>query len=159
MLRGVAAACTTGTSTSQITCTRRTTRGNKLGVLTDWDLATYADRRHNVLERTGTIPFMAIDLLPESVVSAAEHLYRYGLETLFWVLVWVCYPAGTFAAWFGTCDQCRKKKHDFLGAGTCIKIRADWVGLDIVLIVLTSWLKSINDDRKMQRDMAQTLLG
>ncbi|OCH84813.1 hypothetical protein OBBRIDRAFT_375200 [Obba rivulosa] len=38
--------------------------------------------------RTGTGPFMAIDLLTEKITP--EHQYRYDLESFFYVLVWFC---------------------------------------------------------------------
>ncbi|KEP48718.1 kinase domain protein [Rhizoctonia solani 123E] len=37
--------------------------------------------------RTGTLPFMAIDLL---VGAPPPHLYRHDLESFFYVLVWIC---------------------------------------------------------------------
>ncbi|CAE6378080.1 unnamed protein product [Rhizoctonia solani] len=37
--------------------------------------------------RTGTLPFMAIDLL---VPKPPPHLYRHDLESFFYVLVWIC---------------------------------------------------------------------
>ncbi|CAE6474389.1 hypothetical protein ACGC1H_006210 [Rhizoctonia solani] len=37
--------------------------------------------------RTGTLPFMAIDLL---VAVPPPHLYRHDLESFFYVLVWIC---------------------------------------------------------------------
>ena len=56
-------------------------------VLNDFDLAVSADAQSQSLKhRTGTMPFMAIDLLREEPV---EHLYRHDLESLFYVLVWI----------------------------------------------------------------------
>lgn len=66
--------------------------GNKqLGVLNDFDLAILAEQdHHNKLERTGTIPFMAIELLSdEGAAGKIEHRLRHDLEATFWVLVWV----------------------------------------------------------------------
>ncbi|KDQ23775.1 hypothetical protein PLEOSDRAFT_1086212 [Pleurotus ostreatus PC15] len=61
-------------------------RGRTIGVLNDWDLATPVDAIGNSSKhRTGTGPFMALDLLaPEPPV----HLYRHDLESLFYVLIW-----------------------------------------------------------------------
>lgn len=87
------------------------------GVLRDWDLAydennphpqktkvLYAPRLPNKTEdiviekhtkehvgpcyRTGTGPFMALDLLREGTVP--RHIYRHDLESFFFVLVWFC---------------------------------------------------------------------
>ncbi|KAJ1299361.1 hypothetical protein OPQ81_003772 [Rhizoctonia solani] len=44
--------------------------------------------------RTGTLPFMAIDLLAQ---SPPPHLYRHDLESFFYVLVWIC--AEDHAGW------------------------------------------------------------
>ncbi|KAL4266523.1 hypothetical protein AB1N83_004278 [Pleurotus pulmonarius] len=57
-----------------------------IGVLNDWDLATPVDATGSSSKhRTGTGPFMALDLLaPEPPV----HLYRHDLESLFYVLIW-----------------------------------------------------------------------
>ncbi|TRM67315.1 hypothetical protein BD626DRAFT_99120 [Schizophyllum amplum] len=63
-------------------------------VLNDWDLDTDATHRRF---GTGTIPFMAIDLLsPEAMRGEVRHLYRHDLEAMIWVFVWImcCYNAG-----------------------------------------------------------------
>ena len=68
---------------------------NKYGVLNDFDLSTLmkpGDRNPNRqgLERTGTLPFMAVELLHEKgfdgkIPRRSEH----ELESFAWVLVWV----------------------------------------------------------------------
>ncbi|KAF9461562.1 hypothetical protein BDZ94DRAFT_1136602, partial [Collybia nuda] len=62
------------------------------GVLADFDLAAFwdtPDKRGG--ERTGTVPYMAIDLLGEEYSNGKkERLYRHDVEAFFWVLVWVC---------------------------------------------------------------------
>ena len=45
-------------------------------------------RRQRAKYRTGTGPFMAIELLQQR--SAPRHLYRHDLESFFWVLAWFC---------------------------------------------------------------------
>jgi serine/threonine protein kinase len=62
--------------------------GDKVyGVLNDMDLAvTVGVESTSSKQRTGTKPFMAIDLLrPEPPV----HMYRHDLESMFYVLVWI----------------------------------------------------------------------
>ena len=61
--------------------------GNVYAVLNDLDLAVDANvQSQSSKHRTGTKPFMAIDLLSgESPV----HLYRHDLESIFYVLVWI----------------------------------------------------------------------
>lgn len=66
--------------------------GHICGVLNDFDLSSY---RKDLLEgspstslqRTGTPPFMALDLLKDNGGGTVRHLYRHDLESLFYVLV------------------------------------------------------------------------
>lgn len=61
-----------------------------MGVLNDYDRSSLANAqgRHGS-ERTGTIPFMALDLLTEKVQRGeVQYLYRHDLESFLWVLVW-----------------------------------------------------------------------
>ncbi|KAI0741989.1 hypothetical protein C8Q80DRAFT_1068620, partial [Daedaleopsis nitida] len=70
---------------------RKGADGHPIGVLNDWDLATTADARHDGLERTGTMPFMAHELLDAAVYGEqVEHLYRHDLEACFWIFLWYC---------------------------------------------------------------------
>jgi hypothetical protein len=62
--------------------------GDKVyAVLNDFDLAVSADvKSTSSKHRTGTKPFMAIDLIrPDPTV----HMYRHDLESMFYVLVWI----------------------------------------------------------------------
>jgi len=65
-----------------------------IGVLNDFDLAIISETRSSNTERTGTMPFMALDVL-EGIANSdpRPHLYRYDAESFLWVAVWVC---GTF---------------------------------------------------------------
>jgi serine/threonine protein kinase len=61
--------------------------GNIYAVLNDLDLAVNADvQSQSSKHRTGTKPFMAIDLLSG---EPTVHMYRHDLESLFYVLVWI----------------------------------------------------------------------
>jgi hypothetical protein len=61
--------------------------GRIYGVLNDFDLAVYWNkRREPSKQRTGTKPYMAIDLLDNMHVP---HLYRHDLESFFYVIVWI----------------------------------------------------------------------
>ena len=70
------------------------------GVLNDFDHAT--DLRNNVLYdpsthyRTGTLPFLAYELLVDSR-QCPDHIARYDIESAIYVCVWdaVHYPGGT----------------------------------------------------------------
>ncbi|KAH9889565.1 hypothetical protein C8Q73DRAFT_737327, partial [Cubamyces lactineus] len=69
-------------------------------VLNDWDLgidAKDANLTHTGLAVTGTVPFMAIDLLTQEALDGkVAVLYRHDLEAFIWVLVWAvcCYDNG-----------------------------------------------------------------
>jgi serine/threonine protein kinase len=62
--------------------------GDKVyGVLNDFDLSVRADiMSPSSKHRTGTQPFMAIDLLTP---NRTVHMYRHDLESMFYVLVWI----------------------------------------------------------------------
>ncbi|KAG1826526.1 hypothetical protein EV424DRAFT_1509695 [Suillus variegatus] len=66
--------------------------GKRMGVLNDYDLSSLADDpgpRGN--ERTGTVPFMALDLLTkDGQQGKVKHLYRHDLESFMWVFAWIC---------------------------------------------------------------------
>jgi hypothetical protein len=60
-----------------------------IGVLNDYDLSSMKNVPTG-RERTGTIPFMALDLLStEAVEGKIEHLYQHDAESFIWVLIWV----------------------------------------------------------------------
>jgi hypothetical protein len=67
--------------------------GILMGVLNDYDLSSLASAQGpQGNERTGTVPFMALDLLtPEGQGGEIKHVYRHDLESFIWVLVWVCF--------------------------------------------------------------------
>lgn len=60
------------------------------GVLCDWDLASELTPdgkvpRSQSKHRTGTQPFLAVDLLDD---APSEHFYRHDLESFFYILIW-----------------------------------------------------------------------
>ena len=66
--------------------------GNVMGVLNDMDLASLIwDHGPKGNERTGTVPFMARELLQEGALNGeVEHRYEHDVESFVWVLAWVC---------------------------------------------------------------------
>ncbi|TRM63255.1 hypothetical protein BD626DRAFT_569278 [Schizophyllum amplum] len=74
----------------------RTPDGKVLGFLNDWDLACFVgpldlSESSTSQHRTGTGPFMAIDLQQpdnEGKSPKRDHRYCHDLESLFWLLVW-----------------------------------------------------------------------
>ncbi|KAG1804415.1 uncharacterized protein BJ212DRAFT_1486696 [Suillus subaureus] len=65
--------------------------GKLMGVLNDYDLSSLAnDPGPRGNERTGTVPFMALDLLTEEGQRGEiKHLYRHDLESFVWCLAWI----------------------------------------------------------------------
>jgi hypothetical protein len=53
--------------------------------LIDLDLAIVGGERTSVRHQTGTMEFMAIDVL-----RGVEHTYRHDQESFFYVLLWIC---------------------------------------------------------------------
>ncbi|KAG0694107.1 hypothetical protein DFH29DRAFT_1006643 [Suillus ampliporus] len=61
-----------------------------IGVLNDYDLSSTQNHSPSGRERTGTVPFMALDLLTKQAIAGeVEHLYQHDAESLIWVLGWV----------------------------------------------------------------------
>ena len=60
-----------------------------IGVLNDYDSSSMKDSPTG-RERTGTVPFMALDLLFDKAMEGkVEHLYRHDAESFIWVLTWI----------------------------------------------------------------------
>ena len=98
---------------------------NRLGVLNDWDLSFIRDsnEQHVGGERTGTVPFTAIELLSnEYWKGRIARRYRHDLEELIWVLPWIFLQymgselvGRKLRSWkTGDYDVCRRKKQVFL---------------------------------------------
>jgi len=60
-----------------------------IGILNDFDLATWVDHPTANNDRTGTIPFMAIDLLEGGFEDCRPRLYRHDMESFVWVLAYI----------------------------------------------------------------------
>jgi hypothetical protein len=65
-------------------------RNRVKGILNDWDMASLVDENGEVPPSaasyaTGTIPFMAYDLLG---TGPPAHLYRHDLESFMYILIW-----------------------------------------------------------------------
>ncbi|KAG2051443.1 hypothetical protein BDR06DRAFT_1022663 [Suillus hirtellus] len=64
-----------------------------IGVLIDYDLSALADDlRPRGNQCTGTVPFMALDLLTAKAQRGdVKHLYRHDLESFVWVFTWISF--------------------------------------------------------------------
>jgi hypothetical protein len=98
-----------------------------IGILNDFDLATWVDRSTMNNDRTGTIPFMAIDLLEGGLDRRIPRLYRHDMESFSWVLAYVTVanieykdrtikisPPSGVNAWFKDGDQNNRRAHILL---------------------------------------------
>ena len=63
--------------------------GEPNGVLNDYDLASWAKFPTTNSDRTGTIPFMALDMLKGGLEKRIPRLYRHDAESFIWVLVYI----------------------------------------------------------------------
>ncbi|KAG1766876.1 hypothetical protein EV702DRAFT_980584 [Suillus placidus] len=65
--------------------------GKRMGVLNDYDLSSLANvQGPQGNQRTGTVPFMARELLTEDgQLGKVKHLYRHDLESFIWVFAWI----------------------------------------------------------------------
>ena len=98
--------------------------GDPLGIVNDFDLATWIGHSTTNSDRTGTIPFMAIDLLNGGLDQCIPRLYRHDLESFCWVLAYITVaeikyesrtikvsPPKGFAAWFQDSTQDEREAH------------------------------------------------
>ncbi|KAJ8502363.1 hypothetical protein ONZ45_g11835 [Pleurotus djamor] len=82
--------------------------GEALGVLIDWDLASPVDEAANDTGRTGTVIFMAMDILWS--YKRCGHHYHHDLESLFYILIWAMthYELGPSHRRRQTCESLRR---------------------------------------------------
>jgi len=63
--------------------------GKAEGVLNDYDLASWDKFPTTNSDRTGTVPFMALDLLHGGLDQQIPRLYRHDAESFVWVLAYL----------------------------------------------------------------------
>ncbi|KAF9458041.1 hypothetical protein BDZ94DRAFT_1301484 [Collybia nuda] len=123
----------------------------KKGVLADFDLATLrdnADKRGG--ERTGTVPFMALNLLTKEYFDGKiTHLYRHDVESFVWILIWVCTRQNS--EWSrnmwntSNYDACHSSKFRFIFQGHLKVTRLEQDDLWGLVTALIGWVKSVNE--------------
>jgi hypothetical protein len=137
------------------------------GVLNDWDLSRVRTKdgvvEHRGGERTGTVPFMALDLLtPEYFMGCKPPLYRHDLEGFIWILPWVFlqFDGSKFTTtqlrWgTGNYEVCRQEKLKMLNLSafnTYIPFRSWWDEWALAKCLL-SWLLLETYQRTYQRTL------
>ncbi|KIK41001.1 hypothetical protein CY34DRAFT_237513 [Suillus luteus UH-Slu-Lm8-n1] len=100
----------------------KTSDGRYIGVLNDFDLSSTQDTPSDQ-ERTGTVPFMAVELLAKNAIEG-KRLYQNDAESFIWVFAWVClrYEGGRLLRKGRLLDEwlkldairCRSEKAGFL---------------------------------------------
>jgi len=63
--------------------------GKPEGVLNDYDLASLVNSPTTNTDRTGTIPFLALDMLDHNLDGQIPRLYRHDAESFIWVLTYI----------------------------------------------------------------------
>ena len=101
----------------------------KVGVLNDFDLAKFAGQTGaSGTENTGTLPFMALDLLsPDGLAGKIPRLYRHEAESFAWSLIYLCIStirdekgeeyvmtSDPLCNWFGSWLICRNARLAFI---------------------------------------------
>ncbi len=100
--------------------------GEVIGVLADFDLSSLEEQASQNTERTGTVPFMALDLLStKALAGQVTHDYGHEAEAYFWVGVYntACYDNGH------TVHLAVPAQWNSLGATTMRKDKRDYLAI------------------------------
>ncbi|KAH7881923.1 hypothetical protein F5I97DRAFT_1991515 [Phlebopus sp. FC_14] len=133
--------------------------GNVVGVLNDFDLASLGDGITGT-ERTGTVPFIALDLLTdEALRGEVKHLYEHDAESFIWLLTWISlrYRNGqpmknkALDQWLIVdAMTCREKKLNFLDLSGSLLDNKNYPpgkGHELHLRIAHTYLRSIHTAR------------
>ncbi|KAJ7883488.1 hypothetical protein B0H14DRAFT_2701921 [Mycena olivaceomarginata] len=137
--------------------------GKIYGVLNDFDLSVLQDKelRPTSKQRTGTEPYMAVDLLVTG--PPPPHLYRFDLESLFYVLAYVVcqYHDGKkidnppFDAWDHLpTTALRAKKSQFLLADI-VPPTSNFLALEALTLLLHEMFGDAYNARKKANTLAR----
>jgi len=127
------------------------------GVINDWDLSHKTGENHVGGERTGTLPFMALDLLEDGALAGkTTRLYRHDLEGLIWILPWVFlqFEDGRLVnvqltEWCtGNHVDCRAHKTDLLDRMSDAEPTASWSEEWDVAYTALQWVEKLRDERR-----------
>ena len=135
---------------------------NGTGVLNDFDLArliTSDILYPRGFDRTGTKPFLALDLLTDGAQDGkVERLYRHDLESFLWVLMWIaaCYDSGVesipdyYRRWLHEDTAlCRGTKRDMLHYETLNQTTTQsFRFLGPVIVILRKYWRSFYNQRQ-----------
>ena len=135
----------------------------KRGVLNDFDLARWSapDRQPNAKDNTGTLPFLALDLLNESSFKGlVRRLYRHDAESFTWCLIYACIcmekdkngQIGTqsphpLSPWFENPDSCFRSKHNLVEGGLLKKFPLHQNAMPLVSVLRHLWMDRFRDQQ------------
>ena len=148
---------------------KRRKDGTIVGVLIDFDLAILCGSQSTNTERTGTMIFMALDMLASIAAGTPQlHLYRHDAESFLWVAIWVCgtYEGGKerqdapFKAWTqGDARNCAERKLYFLDRDEEILWSESHQARVNLLWDIRFYLDSDHTNRKSQKRAIQAAGG
>jgi hypothetical protein len=128
----------------------REVHGQNFGVLNDWDLSVINEESPDVGEHIATIPFLAADLLDDSIwLRKVQVRYRHDLESFVWILFWVlcCYKDGaeeapeTFRRWKTTDTvSCWGARLNTVTRFDAVVVQSGWETEWPILTSLAPWL-------------------
>ena len=132
--------------------------GKKYGVLNDFDLAaimSVGERtpKKQGFERTGTLPFMAIDLLkyPNGQIS---RWFRHDLESCMWCVVWQAL-AKEREHWYSEAfDRITAEKSEMLNVLSKSSLKQEWKPYSLFL---ECWTLSFRGRMDARRRLASSL--
>ena len=141
----------------------------KRGVLNDFDLARLGapDRQPTAKDNTGTMPFLALDLLNEAAFKGlVRRLYRHDAESFAWCLIYICIcmekgrdgRIGTqkphpLSPWFQDPGNCFQSKINLVGSGLLSKFPLHQNMMPLVSRLHNYWATRFEDQLKNTRDL------
>jgi hypothetical protein len=130
------------------------------GVLNDYDLAHLLGQpRPSGTERTGTMPFMALDLLTDDAWEGKiRRLYRHDCESFAWVLLWICHrydggkeisnaPLGELVT--HDYSQCFKEKYSIFAKLKTLSPASSYASLRNVAVAFLHLFLKLHLDREV----------
>ena len=136
------------------------------GILNDYDLAHIkGESRPSGTERTGTMPFMALDLLTNDAWGGKlERLYRHDCESFGWVLLWICCrydngkeiknaPLGEFIT--HDYNQCFEKKRTIFPRIYKIPPTPSYIQYWDAAIELLTWPFELRSNQEIRRALGE----
>ena len=143
----------------------------KRGVLNDYDLARSSapNRKPSTTDNTGTLPFLALDLLNERAFKGqVPRLYRHEAESFAWCLIYICIcmgkdkkgridtlPGRPLSSWSANMDSCRRSKADLAKDGLLNKFPHHQAIGPLVSKLYVYWRRRYHDEQ--EQDNVQIL--